>query len=167
MKNIGLQKCLAQLAGAAFLTLAAIGAQAQTSGLQYKIMGGQVYAYEPSNPDAVYLIPNMTPEQVGLGGQANAQAQAAAQAQMNAQNGMVGNPAGVFPYNTNQGAYGFPNMPPPLPAKPAASNSALPAVTFRDPVFSTQNLPRLANPIGGLPRYPGKNYAPGYLASPW
>lgn len=167
MKSMSFNRRLMRVAGSAVLALAATSVAAQTSGLLYKVMGGQVYAYEPSNPDATYLVPNLTPDQVGLAGAADAQAQEAAtrQAQINA--GVNANPAGVFPYNTNQGAYGFPYMQAPIPARPAASNSALPAVTFREPVFSPQNLPRLANPIGGLPRYPGKNYSPGYLASPW
>lgn len=139
---------------------AAIGAQAQDTGIRYKAEGGKVYAYETSNPSAMYLIPNMTPDQAGL---ANGQTQPAPGS----------TPAGQdrgFPYNTNQNDYGFPYMRPPIPTPPAAANSALPALTFRDPVFSPQNLPRRSNPLDGLPRYPGKNYAPGNgwtNAAPW
>lgn len=175
MENIEFRKFVAQAALGACLIFGALAVHAQTPpALQYKVVDGLVYAYEPSSPESLYLVPNLTPQQVGLGGEAEAQALAAAAAQNQAQiyagqspygNGVPYGDPGAF-VTGNQG-YGFPFMPPPLPAKPAASNSALPAITFREPVFSPQNLPRMANPIGGLPRYPGKNYSPGYRATPW
>lgn len=159
MTKIGLHLGIGRLLVGASVALLAFGAQAQTSdALNYKLIDGVVYAYEPSNPDSLYRIPNMTPAQAGLAGEVDAQARAAADraAALNQAN------TNVNPY-LNQSGYGFPYLPPPLPPKPIAStNSALPALTFRDPVFSPQNLPRL-NPIGGLPRYPGKNYN----TAPW
>lgn len=162
MAKIGVHSRMVQLLVGAGLVVAAFGAQAQSQeGLQYKLIDGVVYAYEQGKPDSLYRIPNMTPEQAGLGGEVALQAR---QAELRAaERAMAQGQPNMLPYG-NYG-YGFPYMPPPLPPKPAASsNSALPAITFRDPIFSPQNLPRL-NPIGGLPQYPGKNY--NYNVAPW
>ena len=161
MNNIGLKKCVAG-AGFAILSLSIMGvtANAQTvSELQYQKINGQIYAYESSNPAGVYLVSNPTPEQIGL----SVNAEAKEKEFLNADR--KGNLPSVYPYNANRRTYGVPYVPALIPARAAESNSALPAITFRNPTVSPQNQPR-ANPIGGLPRYPGKNYSPGYNAAP-
>lgn len=162
MNNIGLRTCIAWVASfaVALAAMGAVAASAQTvSELQYQKINGQIYAYEASNPASMYIVANPTPEQIGLGENAEAKGKELLNADSK------GEAPGVFPYNANRRAYGFPYTPAPIPARVAESNSALPAVTFRNPTVSPQNQPR-ANPIGGLPRYPGKNYSPGYNVSP-
>lgn len=162
MNNIGLKTCIARVASfaVALSAMGAVAASAQTvSELQYQKINGQIYAYEESNPTSMYIVSNPTPEQIGLGENAEAKGKALLNADSK------GKAPGVFPYNANRRAYGFPYTPAPIPARVAESNSALPAITFRNPAVSSQNQPR-ANPIGGLPRYPGKNYSPGDTMSP-
>ncbi len=158
MLRNGLQKSCRVGFGLALGVFIASAVQAQVpgaEGLQYRVIDGQVYAYQANDPTSLYRIPSLTPQQVGLGGEAEAQERARAAAQARAY--------GTYPQNQGYGwpnypnGSGFPYMQAPQPARPAAANDGLPAITFRDPVFSPQNLPR-QNPIGGLPRYPGRNY---------
>lgn len=162
MNNIGLKKCIARVVGFVVFSLSVVGvvANAQTvSELQYQKINGQIYAYESSNPAGMYLVSNPTPEQISL----SATAEAKEKELLNVDK--KSNSLNASPYNANRRAYGFPYTPAPIPARVADSNSALPAVTFRNPTVSSQNQPKI-NPIGGLPRYPGKNYSPGYNAAP-
>ena len=161
MRQIGLNNGVRGVGLGFLLGLFVFGAaQAQSTGddgLQYRVIDGQVYAYQANDPASLYRIPNLTPQQVGLGGggDADAQERARAAAQARAYN--------TYPQGQGYGASGyqpgsgFPYMQAPQPTRPAAANDGLPAITFRDPVFSPQDVSR-QNPIGGLPRYPGRNY---------
>ena len=152
MTNIRLQKCAARFSGLVFFLLASLVANAQTAELQYRVIDGKVYAYEQSNPAAMYLLPDATPDQVGLNRAGNS-------SNVDSSSGMVRSSPRSLPFNTAQGVLGLLGTPQPIADRPAASNNALPAITFRDP-SSLPNTSKSRNE--GLPRYPGKNYPLGY-----
>ncbi len=137
MKHIRPQRCFLQLASVAFLILTANGANAQTPEIRYRLIGGQVYAYDPTNPGETYLMSDLTPGQGLLYGGAPNNKERASGAR---------NEGNIFPYNANQRT--------PLPARASASNSALPEITFRESLLRQTDTLR----IDGLPRYPGKKY---------
>ena len=103
MRQIGLNNGVRGVGLGFLLGLFVFGAaQAQSTGddgLQYRVIDGQVYAYQANDPASLYRIPNLTPQQVGLGGDADAQERARAAAQARAYN--------TYPQGQGYGASGY------------------------------------------------------------
>ena len=123
-----------------------LNAQAQTNNgeqdVGYKVVDGQVYIYDKRDPSSLQLLPGVKPSQL------TGRVDGVIDTPSATSNGVTVVP--VSPY----GAYGGPTR------RHKTSNTALPPITFTEPAYSGSGVgygaQRPANPIGGLPTYPGK-----------
>ena len=124
-----------------------LNAHAQTNDddqdVGYKVVNGQVYIYDKESPTSLHLLPGVKPSEIA---------------------GKVDRPHPTHhaaPHGTTvvvpaapRGAYGAPTR------SHRTSNTALPSITFSEPAYSGSGVgygtQKPANPIGGLPTYPGK-----------
>lgn len=124
-----------------------LNAHAQTnSGEQdvgYKVVDGQVYIYDKRDPTSLQLLPGVKPSQL------TGRVDGVIDTPTATPNGVV-TVVPTSPYGT----YGVPTR------RHKTSNTALPPITFTEPAYSGSGVgygaQRSANPIGGLPTYPGK-----------
>lgn len=122
------------------------------AGLIYKIVEGQVYGYEQKDPNKLYLIPNVSPEEI----KAIKEGRSPSEVGINYES--------VEKRTQTRGqeqelrsSYPYPYPYTGAVRRPAESNDALPALTFRNPDRVQLPYGRYSNPIGGLPKYPGRN----------